>query len=219
MVKTHVSVFWLKVFLCCTILILLLGCVPSSITQVSLTQAPITGDGGLLSSNNTCTAPCFWGIFPGISNEADVLRVLQAKAVLSSCTPFNYEGQGGVRGISCSIGPVINYKQGVDIVATIGIQPSLIITVGEVIKVRGNPSAVLVTGTDTPPEEKQMSMMLYFDQIFTVLLLNDQKGSVFDIQPTSSISNIVYDDPASYKSARRYSSAWKGYGKYSQFFH
>jgi hypothetical protein len=214
MLRTYVRTIRLKIFLSCVILILLFGC-----ESIQNTQIPVPGDGGLFSSGNTCSPPCFWDIFPGVSTEADVIRVLKAKSVYANCKVFNYEEQGGVRGISCSIGPVITYQQGNDLVSSIGIQPSQLITVGDVIKAFRNPSGVLVTLIGTPEENQFTSMILYYDQIFTVLVLYDQQGYYFDLQPTTPIKNIGYNGSISYITARQSSSTWAGYGKYGQFNH
>jgi hypothetical protein len=208
------NLLYIKYFLCFIVFTLPIGCTSTEMGQVTKTQ-----DGGLFSIENTCKPPCFWDITPGISTEADVKRVLQAKSVLSSCESFDYESQGGVRGNSCSFGLGFSYHQGKDVVAGIGVKPSQQITVGEVVNAYGKPSAVLVTLVGTPDEKQQTSMILYFDQINTILILGDQDGYSFDIQPSTVINNIGYNDDAEYKSVRNYSSSWTGYGKYEEINH
>ena len=205
---------------CIAILIMLVGCKSSQTTQIpSLTKVPNMDDGGLLSARNSCTPPCFWDIFPGKSTQVDVERILQSKAVLSKCEAFDNESQGGTRRMSCEPGLSIVYQKGSDVVDGIGIRPTQIINVADVINHYGNPDAVLVVLTGTPDKSPKTTMMLYYDKILTTLVLDEQVGVYYDVQPTTSIFNIGYDDAASYKAAKQDSATWKGYGKYEQTIH
>jgi hypothetical protein len=202
---------FLECFICCILLSTSLGC-----TSIHSDQEISPKDGGLFSGNGACKPPCFWGITPGISTESDVISIFQAKSVFSGCKTFDYESQGGIRGISCSIGPVITFQQGKDIVATIGIQPDQRFSVGEVINAYGKPSSVSVSLVGTMDEKQQTTMMLYFDQINTVLILENQDGYSFNVQPSTLIKNIGYNDDITYESMRNHSSLWTGYGKYQE---
>lgn len=193
---------------CCSVSVLLLGCTPQQ-----QSKSPDTGDGGLLSSDSTCTPPCFWGISPGTTTEGEVNKILQGKALLSACQVSN--NQGGARDVTCGSGLLVTYRQGTDVVDGIGINPSLPVTVGDVIKTYGDPSAVLVTLQGTPEEKQRTSVILYFDSIYTTLVLPDQQGYSFDLKATTTIENIGYFDRASYELSRQYSSPWLGYGMYA----
>ena len=173
------------------------------------------GDGGLLSGI-PCGSPCFLDITPGITTEDQARELLQSKGVNKNCKNFDKVDQGGTRGFVCE-SFIIILRNDSDIVTSIGFQPTVPITVRDLIEKIGEPSAILVTAvglTDRYPIT--MSAVLYFDTIHTNVVLEEQVTGEFNVQPTTPIVNIGYSDKESYELNSRYSVNWSGYGVYSQ---
>lgn len=194
--------------LCILLLALLTACRTDENNQL-----PDLGDGGFLTGD-PCAPPCSWNIRPGETNEAGAKEILQIMGIAEYCMPFNSEAESGTRGISCDSTFGVSFAEGSDIVASIGIKPSQQIAMADVIVVYGNPDAVLVTLQGTPEEKQQISMIVYYDSIFTRLVLPDQDGSLFEVGPTTPVENIGYSDANSFIFSPQYSSPWIGYGQY-----
>jgi hypothetical protein len=170
------------------------------------------GDGGFLTGQ-PCGPPCFWGIYPGSTTEAQVLEVLQSKRIESKCERFDRTQEGGRRGITCLDSVLIVFNE--DVVEDIGFSSSEKITVEEVIKHFGEPSHILVAITSTP-EYPNTTMMLFFDEIRTSLVLPEQKGIKYRVATTTEIVNIGYSDDVSYQATSTSLPGWDGYGEYGK---
>src|SRR5438132_1178663 len=94
-------------------------------------QLPDIGDGGFLTGT-PCGPPCFLGIVPGITIEAEVLAILEPMRSVQKCESFNHEAESGRRRLSC-LSMNISFRRGTDIVETIGFQTLQKITVAQVI--------------------------------------------------------------------------------------
>jgi hypothetical protein len=57
-------------------------------------------------------------------------------------------------------------------------------------------------------------MTLFYDNIMASLGLAGQDSGTFDLEPTTVIQGIEYDDQEMYKLGTRYSQKWSGYGVY-----
>lgn len=207
-----------------TCILLLLVCLSLLVTDCQGTPYPPTamntvnlGDGGLLSQV-PCRPPCFFGVTPGISTRIDAEQALQHYGLDRNCKYFDSTRDGGVRGVTCDA-VVIELQSGSDIVSGIGFQPSLSITVGDVVARHGAPSTVGVAAvglTDRYPIITGAT--LYFDSIHAALGLAEQSsGGEFNLQPATRVLGISYEDQATYDHERGYTAAWKGYGIYPQW--
>jgi hypothetical protein len=170
------------------------------------------GDGGVLTGE-PCGPPCFWGIYPGLTTEAQVLEVLQKKRIESDCKLFDRTQEGGRRGITCLDTILIIFTE--NVVEDIGFSTSEQILVEEVIKHYGEPDHILVAITSTP-EYPETTMTLFFDDIQTSLVLPEQKGISYQVTTTTEVVNIGYSDEKSYKTTSSSLPGWDGYGVYGK---
>lgn len=201
------------IIVCCLLLILLAAC---SIDN-NLNVNPDIDDG--FFSGNPCGPPCLLGITPGVTKEAEAIKILKNKGIFQNCKVYNNENQGGIRGISCrSIG--VSFQQGIDTVNGIGFSPFHRITMENVISKYGKPDTVLVTEVGTP-EFPRIVMLLYYDDIQTRLNLFEQEGIIFRVEASTTIESISYS--ASYNRSKNeimdFLQEWKGYGEYRQIKH
>jgi hypothetical protein len=195
--------------LLCSLLLLLLAC-----TSISPSRVTDIGDGGFLSEQ-PCGPPCFWDITPNITREAQVIQVLQTQGLFQNCETFNNEAQSGYRGINCRFVVSVAFQLGTDIVSIVGFKPSSKLTVKGVISKYGNPDSVTVTASGLP-EHPRTVMVLYYDKIYTNLVLTEQEGVEFEVIADTEIENIGYSDQADYNLSNRYAFKWNGYGKYQR---
>ena len=170
------------------------------------------GDGGFLTGQ-PCGPPCFWGIYPGSTSEKQLLTILQDKGIDNECERFDRTQEGGREGIICLYNILIILAH--DKVEEIGFTSTEKITVGEAITNFGDPNHILVAITSTP-EYPRTTMMLFFDDIQTSLVLPEQKGISYLIDSDVEIVNIGYSDKESYLSTTKTLPKWSGYIKYGQ---
>jgi hypothetical protein len=119
------------------ILLTLSACVPATPTLD-------VGDGGFLSGE-PCGPPCFWGIVPGQTMEAEVMEILQERGVFKVCRAHDREAEGGIRGIICPQFAV-GFRRGGNVVDDVVLWPSTPITAEEIIAKYGEPEFVKVGG-------------------------------------------------------------------------
>ncbi len=201
-------------FVCLALLISACRGIPQSPTSTGNLDI---GDGGLLSQV-PCGPPCFYGITPGITTRVEAEQALQRYGLDRNCEYFDTTRDGGVRGLACdAVGIVLQADS--DTISSIGYQPSLSITVGDVVARHGTPSVVAVAAvglTDRYPIITGAT--LYYDSIHAELGLAEQNiGGNFNVQPTTPVVGINYEDQDSYDRGRSYSAAWRGYGTYPQW--
>jgi len=194
-----------------TFLILLLF----SCTYINPDDQPPLGDGGLLNEENNCTPPCFWGIIPGVTIEADAKQIIKEKGI-SGCTDFDKESVGGVRGINCTIGLSLMYEQKSDIVRAVSFVPSIKITIEDIIGKRGSPNTVIVFVGGRQILEPYVETEICFDDIRTIITLPAMGGEIYKMTPTIIIKSISYLSSEDYKTSQNSSlvSKWHGYGDY-----
>ena len=193
------------------IFLFLSSCSFSSVNPVGT----LTGDGGLLTANEYCNPPCFWGIVPGVTTKSEVVSILKQNNI-THCDNSNKEDIEGIQSISCSPGPYISFQQGSDIVDMISFIPSIEITVEDIVKVRGEPTAISVMVEGMHDLKPYVSMFLFYDELFTILYLGQQEGQVYSVEYTSVIKSVIYNDRANYEFRRNGQDIiiWKGYGDY-----
>jgi hypothetical protein len=186
------------------LLFLISGCVGSNKKSLEI------GDGGLLSGN-PCSAPCFLGIYPGITTEEQALTIFSSKLDVKNCDRWDTRNSGGDRGIRCSsIGVTFNDQNFVNVV---GFSPSQNISLSNVIRKYGNPDGVFVSASGiegTPP----IIALIYFDSLNMIIHLPEQDSSLYNLQPDIQIESIVYLDRSDYLFDKRSAKQWKGFGNY-----
>lgn len=175
--------------------------------------ADTIGDGGFLS-HDPCGPPCFWNIIPGVSSEDEVVQILRAKDLSQECQPYNHEAESAGRGISCASSIGVSFRKGTKTVEDLGFVPSQKITLEAVIAKLGAPDRVFVVPSGLP-EHPRTVMLLYYDNLKTIVNLAEQDGITFVVQPSLAIKTIGYSDRDSYEASRRFAQYdWKGYVEY-----
>ncbi len=190
---------------------------------------PVLGiqDGGFLSGD-PCGPPCFWGIVPGETREAEVLAILQERGVYDACRAWDNEAESAGRGISCVSGRtgfMVSFGQGEDIVDVVGLGPSVNMTVQDVVARYGAPAGInfITQGIHV----YKSSLTLNYPDMFTrVDLVFQDNVFPYVLEPTTLVRNIGYFSPSVYSwSIERYESVigpwtlqdWRGYGEYWPF--
>jgi hypothetical protein len=182
--------------------LLMLGCKPD-VKPVDV------GDGGLLK-HEACELPCFLGIKPGATSLTEALTTLERKSVGSHCSdPDSYSR------IICRDVAAVGVNPKTHLVSWIGFNPTTPITLGDVISLYGEPSAVLVI-PDGVPEHPYTNMMVFFDNIRTRIVLIRKEGTVYKVDSSLGFDNVVYYDMDAYKEDKQHVTNWTGYGVYPQ---
>ena len=75
------------------------------------------GDGGFLSEE-PCGPPCFWGIIPGETTEAEVAEILEQRGIYAACETWVSKFEEGSKGIDCGSRVFISIEQGDDLVVS-----------------------------------------------------------------------------------------------------
>ena len=199
-----------RIGVCLAILICLASCTPIPLTPK---RGIDIGDGGFLTEE-PCGPPCFWGIVPGETTEAEVTEILQERGVFETCEAFDNEVEGGARGIKCGSRVLIDFTEGDDIVREVGFVPSLTITVQEVVAKYGEPEGVLIVPLGVHVIDVQL--VLVYPSMLTWVRLSLQKEGPYILEPSTSVKSVVYDVKFNELSYADRSSwrKWKGYGEY-----
>lgn len=169
------------------------------------------GDGGFLTGD-PCSPPCFWGIIPGRTTEADVMGILQEKGVYDSCETWDHRSSGGRKGIRCE-GFVIDFTD--DVVQGIAFAPSLDITAQEVIARYGEPERVATYALGV--HVVTFSASIAYPRICTIVVFPTQKRLPYTLKPSTRVESISYDIDfctTSYYEANPHWQEWHGYGEY-----
>ena len=171
------------------------------------------GDGGFLSGE-PCGPPCFWGIVPGQTTEAQVIEILKSKGVLTVCDFFNNEAEGGSRGMKCGSRIFISFRQDSEVIDGIGYDPSVSITAKDVISKYGKPDGVLII-PDGIPEDPYTMFVIVYSRISTHLRLPRQRGLSYYLEPSTPIENIAYGVEYGISIDNHiFYEEWRGYGEY-----
>lgn len=160
------------------------------------------GDGGLLSST-ICQPPCLLDIIIGTTTKEEVINILDKHNFIDHCTVKN--------GITCGTTLVIDFEN--DVVNIIRYTPETRITLGEIIRVRGEPSAFQVT-EDAVTAPLYVTAIVFFDRINTMIILPSQEGQIYHIDKDIIAEAILYLSEKEYLAIRENEAAWQGYGDY-----
>jgi hypothetical protein len=175
------------------------------------------GDGGFISEK-PCGPPCFIGLTPGLSSEAETRQVLEDEGILDECQTYNNELESGSRGIRCNLIINISFRKGQDHIEGIGFRPVEEITLNEVISTYGDPNGVLLITGGTSQEHPPLTvMLLYYDAIQTRLILPQQDGEIYHVEESTPILDVVYFESSVYQSLKNFPlQKWNNYGFYKQ---
>jgi hypothetical protein len=212
-----------QILLCCFVLGILASCENPPIPQAvntpnpTLTEAldlkekyllPNHWDGGLLSEE-PCRAPCFAGIIPGKTIETELMDIIENNEHFQGCELTDSPNQG--RWVSCN-GLIVNIKKTDSTVDGIGFKTSRQFKLEEIMSKYGEPTITWVAPMGIP-EAPEVSMIVFWEEEKIRINLEDQEGVVYQLAPSTLVTNIVYYSEAK-DSFEMFFQSWRGYGEY-----
>ena len=194
----------------CAIAILTVACT-SPLGSLGKQPGPVDVEDGGLLKHEGCELPCFWGIVPGATSLTETVNIFERKNLSAYCSS-NLDQYSR---LACDDIAIIVVNPENDRVSSVGVDPANPITIGDVISLYGQPNAVLIT-PDGVPEHPYTTMMVFFDNIRTRIILARQEGTVYKVNSSVSLDNISYYDADSYKTDEQHAIDWNGYGEYQE---
>ena len=194
---------------------------PQVIKSPSLTPAETTNpedrfvlpngwDGGLFSEE-PCRAPCFAGLVPGTTTEAEAIELIQDSDRFQNCELI--ARSDGVRSIDCN-GLTIGIDSETRIVDGIGFVPTAPFTLEEVVIKYGDPTNTWVAPSGIP-EAPYIAMLVFFENEKIWLNLDDRADTsgTYLLEPSAAVWNVVYYSEEN-DGFEGYLQPWHGYGEY-----
>ena len=168
------------------------------------------GDGGLLSGQ-PCPSPCAFRIRVGETQLDQVIPVLENNGISRCWTEPSISWSL----ISCS-GNRLNVQVDMQtsLVNAIWFDPSVPISLGDIIEKFGEPNYVTVDqempGTIHP--------RFYWNSIRMLVTLSEISGEAYDVEKTTEVEGIDFSDENLYRTSEKesnlYYKPWIGYGMY-----
>lgn len=203
-----------------SVLLILLCVVPGLLTGcqcgTNVTPEPLVdiGDGGFLSLE-PCGPPCFLNITPGITDQEQTFEILQTRIDLQNCILDDETEDGRVGWIECgNVSVTFDNSERVENIGYILLDP---IPLGDVIAKYGNPDTVNVWIYKTGDSEKKtvVSMVLLYKNIKTMIVLPDQEGDIYVVEPDTQLTQISYLAGDDWEAPNPDSQLWVGFGNYN----
>ncbi len=175
---------------------------------------PSIGDGGIFSEK-PCASPCFFGIRIGETSSEQVTPSLGSQGV-APC--YKYEEAN----IMCGVGFFANVWVTVDLstslVHSIGYDPSIPISVADIVEKYGNPNYVWVY-SEGIPEFPKLSLSIFWDSIkmeIDLPTIDDNEKHTYSIEESTEIQWITFYDDAVYsvRTLEGDAQSWNGYSVY-----
>jgi hypothetical protein len=181
--------------------------------RTSGSPTPAIGDGGLLSGR-PCAAPCFFGIRPGSTTLEDAQKALTDAGVCAALNSFDNISQGGTKGFTCGVYITVAVSREQENVEALGYSPSIPLTVRMLVDGLGPPDALRVIPSGLP-EHQRATMLVYYDQSYTRILLPEETGVVYHLEEDTPVERVVYLEKTSFDRNRADASEWAGFGEYA----
>lgn len=168
------------------------------------------GDGGLFSGQ-PCPSPCAFGVRVGETKLDQVIPVLENNGISRCWTEPNLSWSL----ISCG-GNRLNVQVTMEtsLVSAIWFDPSVPISLGDIIEKYGEPNYVTVDQEAT----RQLHLRLYWNSIRMLAVVPEIFGETSDVRNTTEVEEISFSDQNLYrisdKEANPYYQPWNGYGMY-----
>ncbi len=173
-------------------------------------------DGGLISQT-PCGPPCFYGIVPGETTEQEAIAIIDQNRSFHPCDiRRNPEDSDPDRYTLDCLYVEVGFNDG--IVVGIVFFPRTRITVRELIKLFGNPDAVMVRVFGLPDQDTNAYMDLFYDDIFLTISLADQYNqNQYSVDEGTPVGIVGYDTKDGYEELRAppFYTNWIGYGEYT----
>jgi len=168
------------------------------------------GDGGLLSGQ-PCASPCAFGIHVGETQLDQVVPVLGSNGISRCWTEPNISWSL----ISCG-GSRFNVQVDMhtSLVNAIWFDPSVPISLGDIIEKYGEPNYVTVD--QQAPET--IRLRFYWNSIRMLVMLPEHSGETYNVEKTTEVEGIDFSDENLYRTSDKetepYYKPWSGYGMY-----
>jgi hypothetical protein len=194
-------------------ILLSVGVLSACQSKLPPTPKPLldVGDGGFLSEQ-PCGPPCFWGIIPEITTKEQALDIIQGLLDINHCD--EWPGIEDSRSIMCNpLGIQFSSNNEVDYISFL---PGQAFALKEVIEKYGQPDAFKVLGwsEENSGVTTSVTMLLYFDDIRTVVGLSEQAGENYVVASSTLVGTINYRSLDRWNEAREDTQDWLGYGEY-----
>lgn len=152
-------------------------------------------DGGILS-NEPCPAPCFYHITPGLTNHLDAKEKLYKLDQNGVCKETRYydenSGKWTVGWVCSNIS--LTYNEATGLVNWIRFEPTVPITLQEIIVVHGSPDEIAVVQDGSYESPTTTSDIFYFTKNVFLPILTPIDGEEYIISPSTLISAVIYMD-------------------------
>ncbi len=168
------------------------------------------GDGGLLSGL-PCPSPCAFGIHVGETQLDQVIPMLENNGISRCWTEPNISWSL----ISCG-GNRLNVQVDMqtNLVNAVWFDPSVPISLGEIIEKYGEPNYVTVD-QEAP---STIHPRFYWNSIRMLVTLSEISGEAYDVEKTTEVEGIDFSDENLYRTSEKesdpYYKPWNGYGMY-----
>lgn len=164
-----------------------------------------------LLSDQTCEAPCFLGITPGVTSESEARTVIYNSDRLLNCADYDNTEQSGAKWIRCDAIAFVFLDNGV---VWISITP-LNLTVEQVIQKYGIPDALSVLLVSRPDEPYRSEAVFRYDQFRLQVNLIEAMGNRYEITPNTQVKSITFLNENEQDLLKNtILDNWKGYGLY-----
>lgn len=168
------------------------------------------GDGGLLSGE-PCASPCTFGVRVGETQLEQVIPVLGQNGVSHCWTEPNLTWSL----VSCGGNRLnVQVNRQTNLVVAIWFDPSVPISLGEIIETYGEPNYVTLDQETLDTIHPRF----YWNSIRMSVLLPEISGGTYDVKKTTTVEEIQFSDENLYrisdKETSSYYKPWRGYGIY-----
>jgi hypothetical protein len=184
------------------------------------TPASVIGDGGLLSGE-PCSPPCFWGIEPGKTTQAEVLEILTSKGIIDTCETidqYQFAIDKGIGGWwACPSSTSIEFWKVTGVVSAVEFEITPSIELQEIVAKYGFPDAVLIVNVGSTDYPSLWAVIYYFDLRTSLVLVGEQEGVEYEILPTTLIDWVGYYDEQAFAEEIDHVVPWHGYGRYKKY--
>jgi hypothetical protein len=170
---------------------------------------------GGFRSGIPCAPSCILGITPGITTEEEAIDLLQKHDVSEWCETYDYEFQGGGRGVDCGDFFSFDYRPDSEVIESVVITPLGPYIMEEVIATYGSPEFVDVYLISLPEYPPKIQMTIYYPTFLGMMLLPEQEGVDYLVETDTPIEAVFLYEKSYFQEV--HSSAvqdWHGYGKY-----
>jgi hypothetical protein len=171
-----------------------------------------------LMASNPCSAPCFFGIEPGITSLTEAEDLLQAAGLCLDPYYIRSSSPTEPESIFCEDWTFVHSDSGKEITRSVSFEAPNELTAKMVFDQLGYPDAVTVDayGKDAYGEgdRKASYMNLYYVDGFTLLVLYEQDTGDYHLKKDTLVDWIGYYEEGFFEELFENTSPWSGYGVY-----